>query len=411
MTSPRQPRDRHEHAHEAAEPYVMLSVLQELTVKALDLFDPTNPVDDFLDALATRIVAVSALCIAVPRGAPPRLEGAAGLSRAARALSLGGAREPESDLPDRPAIDWEHLELPYPELRDESLTRWVFPIAAAGEAWDRSRPSWVLVLFFSGEPRLSTAYRGLVDRLSRYLGIALVHRHVQKDLVARERLATVGEMAAMVAHEVRNPIATMVNSIAALRKLVSLEGDAGMLVGILEEEAARLNALVGDFLVFARPIRAEKDSVQIAVVIEQALGRALRASGAAPAITVERSVEPEVAGAISVDGQLLATALANLFSNSIAAMPEGGRITVSARAVPRGAGRWLEIAVADDGAGIPPEILPRISEPFFTTKANGSGLGLAIVKRIVGAHHGEVALDSALGRGTTVTVRLPLDVT
>jgi signal transduction histidine kinase len=109
-----------------------------------------------------------------------------------------------------------------------------------------------------------------------------------------------------------------------------------------------------------------------------------------------------------VDRRLLRQALINMLVNAIQAMPNGGEVRVRARLEPVGGREWLRLDVADTGCGIPTELLHRVFEPFFTTKAQGTGLGLAVVKRIAEEHHGELALESAPGRGTTFTLRLPL---
>ena len=184
-----------------------------------------------------------------------------------------------------------------------------------------------------------------------------------------------------------------------------------MLLDILAEESDRLNRMVGDLLDFARPRDPLLQPEDLGRVLQDVAGgraRAGRGCGAGPCI-VRVEVEPGLPP-VPMDRRLIRQALVNVAVNAIQAMPQGGH-GAGARA-PRGrtAGReQLRIDVADEGPGIPAELLHRIFEPFFTTKAKGTGLGLAVVKRILEEHRGEVAVESAPGRGTTFTFRLPLD--
>jgi signal transduction histidine kinase len=224
----------------------------------------------------------------------------------------------------------------------------------------------------------------------------------QQQLIQGERLAALGELAAVVAHEVRNPLGVIFNSLGSLRRLVRPRGDARMLFDIVEEEAERLNRIVGDLLDFARPSTPELRPEQLERVVEDAVGVALgqQASG----IMLARELDPAVPP-VTMDARLVRQAVLNVAVNAVQAMPRGGRITVRTRR--EGAAALLEIE--DTGAGIPEEVRERIFEPFFTTKASGTGLGLAVVKRIVEGHGGTVSVRSAPGAGTVFALRFPLE--
>jgi signal transduction histidine kinase len=224
----------------------------------------------------------------------------------------------------------------------------------------------------------------------------------QQQLIQGERLAALGELSAVVAHEVRNPLGVIFNSLGSLRRLVRPSGDAKMLFDIVEEEADRLNRIVGDLLDFARPSTPELRPEQLDRVVEDAVGAALGQQGAA--IDLARELDLDVPP-VTMDARLVRQAVLNVAVNAVQAMPRGGRITIRTRREARTA--LLEIE--DTGAGIAEEVRERIFEPFFTTKASGTGLGLAVVKRIVESHGGTVCVRSVPGAGTTFALRFPLD--
>ena len=240
----------------------------------------------------------------------------------------------------------------------------------------------------------------LYDDLKRSYG-ALAE--AQQELVRRERLAALGELAAVVAHEVKNPLGVIFNAVAGLRR--APEGSPGgrLLVNIVAEEAERLDRIVSDLLAFARPGALELSPHSLGAIIAGAAEAASRAFDGAGPITLELAV---ALPPVQADPQRLRQAFVNLFLNALQVVP-GGPVTV--RAVAGESPRCLRVEVIDRGPGIPEEVSARLFEPFFTTKAQGTGLGLTIVKRIVEAHRGEVSFLSRLGGGTTFTLRLPLE--
>ncbi len=225
----------------------------------------------------------------------------------------------------------------------------------------------------------------------------------QAELVKHERLAALGELSAVMAHEVRNPLGVIFNSLATLKRLYPSSGDAAMLLTMVEEEADRLNRIVGDLLDFARPFELSRQPIDVEPLVRGAVEAAQRNfphSAVRLAIEVQPKIPPVV-----VDGQLVRQALVNLIVNALQAMPKAGTIVVRA-ATDRGA---LVFTIVDQGTGLASTAAERMFQPFFTTKATGTGLGLAVVKRIVDAHQGEVSAQSNLpGPGTTFVVRLPL---
>jgi signal transduction histidine kinase len=231
----------------------------------------------------------------------------------------------------------------------------------------------------------------------------------QAELVRHERLAALGELAAVMAHEVRNPLGVIFNSLTTLKRLMRLEGDAEMLINIVGEEADRLNRIVGDLLDFVRPYELVKRPIAIEPVVASAVDSAAQSltQGNVKVVTEFPAELP----LYPADAHLLKQALVNLIVNAVQAMPKGGLVTVRVTTEPRAAVPWLRLDVKDQGVGLTPRAAERIFQPFFTTKATGTGLGLAVVKRIVDAHLGEVsAAANEEGPGTTFTLRLPPSV-
>ncbi len=223
----------------------------------------------------------------------------------------------------------------------------------------------------------------------------------QSKLVRRERLAALGELAAVVAHEVRNPLAAIYNSLSALKKQLTLGGDTAVLFGIVEEEAARLNRTVGDLLSYVRPLEPEKRPEDL-VELTREVVRVHKGDGIESDVIVSEGLEP-----VSADATLLRIALSNLVTNAMQSMPDGGKLTITLGHARHDDRDVVAIAVRDTGKGIPPSVLPRVFEPFFTTRASGAGLGLAVVRRIIEAHDGFVTAESDGHCGTVLTVLLP----
>jgi signal transduction histidine kinase len=231
-------------------------------------------------------------------------------------------------------------------------------------------------------------------------------RRAEELLVKRERLAALGELAGVIAHEVRNPLGAIFNSLGALRKMVTVEGEAALLFEILEEESARLNRITVDLLDWVRPLQPMLQPLPLPPQIDAALKAAERAAQLAQSkVSVELSIDPALP-LVLLDEPLLHLALVNVLCNGMQAMPRGGRLAVDVRSAARSGQPWVEIAVTDSGPGISPEVKGRIFEPFFTTRASGTGLGLALVKRVVESHGGEIDVESRLGHGATFTLRL-----
>jgi two-component system sensor histidine kinase HydH len=220
------------------------------------------------------------------------------------------------------------------------------------------------------------------------------------EMVKRERLAGLGELAATVAHEVRNPVGVIYNASSSLRRLVEASPDGLTLVDIVREECERLNQIIGDLIDFARPRQLSLQPEEL----PRLLGEVTEAIGETPGVSVNVDVEGELPLVVA-DRRLIRQALVNVAQNAVQAMARGGVLELRAFAERDAAVAIIELQ--DNGPGIPQANIPRIFEPFFTTKATGSGLGLAVVKRIVEDHGGQVSVASS-DHGTTFRFRLPL---
>jgi two-component system sensor histidine kinase PilS (NtrC family) len=243
---------------------------------------------------------------------------------------------------------------------------------------------------------------------------------MERELRRSERLAAVGQLSANIAHEIRNPLAAISGSIQVLGKRTPALADdpeAGRLMEIVLRETDRLNALITDFLHYARPAPRRVSEISLGDVVDGILRmfESVRPEG----VSVASRVEPGLG--LRADPEQLRQVLWNLVLNASQAMEKGGKLEIRAaraegppqEALP---GRrneeqsqqdWVEIAVVDEGVGIPMDAMDRIFDPFFTTKRGGSGLGLATVHRIVEQHGGSIRVESTPGIGTSVRVRLP----
>lgn len=226
---------------------------------------------------------------------------------------------------------------------------------------------------------------------------------VQDELLRKKQLASVGELAASIAHEVRNPLAVIVNAAANLKRRQLTAPDRDTLLGIIQEETARLNNLVADLLRFARPVNVTHSPISLPDLlnsIESGLGEGYSLSSTVAG-------DPEVTG-LRADPELLRLVFYSLVENACQAMPGGGAIHVAARAEELDLVPHVRIDVRDEGHGMTEEVRARALDPFFTTRPSGTGLGLPIVERVVEAHEGRLAIESSEGGGTTVTVWLPI---
>ena len=225
-------------------------------------------------------------------------------------------------------------------------------------------------------------------------------REMEAAIAREERLGAVGRLAASLAHEIRNPLASLSGSVQLMR-----ESDGSPLHDIVLREVKRLNELVEDFLDTARPVRLSIADCDIADIIGDVVA-AFRNDARYKGRRVVRARPPTGETTVPLDESRFRQVLWKLLLNAAEATPEYGTIEVSAEAT----GQTMLVTVADDGVGIPPEQLEHIFDPFYTTRSGGTGLGLANVERIVRGHGGSVVVDSLPGEGSTFVLRFPLSL-
>ena len=227
-----------------------------------------------------------------------------------------------------------------------------------------------------------------------------VIREMEARMRQADRLASLGRMAANIAHEIRNPLASLTGAIEALTGTLGAADERERLSQIVVRESDRLNEIIRSFLQYARPAPLAPERVNVAEALDEVL-LLLEHRPLPPTIKVVRDFAASIPW--TLDAQQFRQAVWNLCLNAVEAMPDGGELQVGA-AVQR---EQLEVWVTDSGEGIAAQDVSQIFEPFFSTKAGGSGLGLALVHRIVTDHGGHVDVRSAPGLGTTMTLTLP----
>ena len=228
------------------------------------------------------------------------------------------------------------------------------------------------------------------------------YKEMEEAVRRAEKLAAVGQLAAGIAHEIRNPLASMSGSIQMLRDELVLDQENRRLMDIILRETERLNKLINGFLDYARPYKPEKEEVDFSNVLTETLDVFEKGLSQDQRITIQRDIMPQLK--VYGERERLKEVLWNLFNNAAQSMPGEGTVNISLK-------KEGDLAVAkirDTGEGIEEKDLERVFEPFFTTKSYGSGLGLATVYRIIEGHGGEIKVESEKGKGTVFSVRLPL---
>jgi two-component system sensor histidine kinase PilS (NtrC family) len=229
-------------------------------------------------------------------------------------------------------------------------------------------------------------------------------KKLERDAAIQQRLAAVGEMAAGIAHEIRNPLASMSGSIQILRQELPLSSEQDQLMDIVLRESERLNTTIRSFLAYARPQRFQIERFDLRRALNDTTLLLRNSADVLEQHQISVDVPPTELWYEADEGQIKQIVW-NLATNGLRAMPHGGRLHLVGAVEPSTDG--VVLTVSDEGIGIPPEELDALFQPFHGTFAKGSGLGLAIVHRIVSDYSGEIRVSSQPGAGTTVSVRLP----
>lgn len=289
-----------------------------------------------------------------------------------------------------------------------SLTLWDLIARAAdfdfGHVSGALRGVVVLVLAQLLLRRFLLAEQQLVQKSTELVASTERLAEAQAELDRTEHLAAVGELSAVIAHEIKHPLAVLQEAAAALDG--ASPERAPLLLEVLNEEADRLNRLVDDVLVYARPLTPEAHEVDLVEVVTNATRLALDGQPTARNIVVDW--QPSAASHwVRGDGTLIRHALINILDNAILAMPSGGTVVVRIHDVVVRGAPGVAVEFTDEGEGMDTMVRERAKDPFFTTRETGTGLGLAIVDRVARVHGGQVSFASQSGRGTTVTFAVP----
>ena len=227
-----------------------------------------------------------------------------------------------------------------------------------------------------------------------------------------DKMAAINQLAAGMAHEIRNPLTSLSGSIQMLKSELTLEAHQERLMDIILRESERLNALITDFLLFAQPPKTNKDVWNLWNLMEETVELFLHSPEYRAGIEVHYP-RPTKEIRILVDSDQMRQVFWNLLLNAVQATGESGTLTIGIEkrwdGLPqRPEKEWVHISIYESGKGISPHQREKIFEPFYTTKDGGTGLGLSIVHKIVENHDGVIKVESEVGKGTTFTVVLPV---
>ncbi len=285
---------------------------------------------------------------------------------------------------------------PYAEV----LSRPLSDVVGAKKPVERGETSYTTP---SGKRlRLGLALSPLRDGEGKTIGQLLIFsdlthlRAIEAQIALRDKLSSLGEISAGIAHELRNPMAVIAGYTKLLAKRV--EESLRPTVDAISKEIAVMDRIISDFLSFARPLELSLSAIDLKTVVNECVAAALSKRDM---ITVQVGIDE--LPPLRADEVLMRQALLNLIENALESMPRGGTLAIHASLADGGA---VEIAVSDTGYGISEDLRDKIFMPFFTTKEKGTGLGLAIVHKIVVSHGGTIQVESS-GMGTTFRLRLP----
>ncbi|MBN1847790.1 MAG: PAS domain-containing protein [Deltaproteobacteria bacterium] len=226
---------------------------------------------------------------------------------------------------------------------------------------------------------------------------------LKKEIELSHRLASIGRLAAGVAHEIRNPLSSIKGFATYFKDRYQDIPEDKKTAEIMIQEVERLNRVIGQLLEFARPVTIQKKPTSIHALIQHSI-KMIERDAREKKITIDKTIPLDLPD-IYLDMDRMNQVLLNLYLNAIDAMENGGRLTVQVK--PDHDSQRLRIMVQDTGQGIDKKDLVHVFDPYFTTKQSGTGLGLAIVRKIIESHNGEIRVESEEGQGTSVTIFLP----
>lgn len=231
-------------------------------------------------------------------------------------------------------------------------------------------------------------------------------KRLEREIREKDRMAAVGEMAAGMAHEIRNPLASIAGSAGLLRGELSLNEEQAKLMNILFHESQRLNKIINDFLIYSRQVTFRPVPVDLNELMEDTVTLLHNNPEVTDQHRIEGSTNQRPLSCV-LDPDLIKQVFWNLSHNAIRAMPQGGTLSIELK---KPNDTEVKILFRDTGMGIEKDRIDKIFEPFHSSFLNGTGLGLAIVYQIVQAHHGRISVQSAVGKGSVFEVSLPCQV-
>jgi two-component system NtrC family sensor kinase len=243
---------------------------------------------------------------------------------------------------------------------------------------------------------LATTFNRMTRMLRR-------NKEMEAALAQQGKMASLGVLSSGVAHEINNPLGVILGYAGYLEKKIPEDDPNYRFIHEIKRESKRCKKIVQDLLSYARTPKPVLEQTDLNRLLGQIIDFATNHTDL-HGVRIVRTLDYELP-TLPADGDQLRQVAINLILNAGAAMPDGGRIEVTTALDEE---KWARIEFRDTGSGISEENLEKIFEPFFTTRARGTGLGLAITRQIIDQHRGEIFIDSVVGRGTTVVVRLPL---
>lgn len=255
---------------------------------------------------------------------------------------------------------------------------------------------------------LNCTYSDLVDEKNNVIGGVLTFidltplKELELEICQREKLSAMGEMAVSIAHEIRNPMASIRGAIEVLLEQGRFQGEGEKLVEVIFKEMDRLNHVIGDFLKYAKERKQAVKYEDLGKLIDEVWLLVKQGERWNKKIELEKKLNPEQI-ICEINQDQMKQVFYNLFVNALEAMPQGGKIQID---IKEESGKVI-IGIKDNGIGISKEEIGRIFERFYSTKSYGLGMGLAITRKIIESYHGTITLASEQGKGTTVTIILP----
>jgi PAS domain S-box-containing protein len=250
--------------------------------------------------------------------------------------------------------------------------------------------------------------RGKVEYITAIFKDISERKEWEKIFIHTAKINTISQMAARIAHEIRNPLSSVHSAASLLIRDLKMSEEDKTLMKIIEKETMRIEQIISNFLGRCRPSQEKWENINLTTILSEITMLMDKDKAISPKIKIEENLEQPAE--IMADANMIHQLFWNLLLNSAEAMPKGGIITITGETHAIDNKKFYRLAFRDNGVGIEEKDLNRLFEPFFSTKVKGSGLGLAVAKYIVDQHQGKIHVESKKGRGTTITLDFPSDL-